>query len=361
MEECLAIKPDLVFLWDEAWFGFARFSPLYRPRTAMGARAALTGGLRRPGLPASATSRRRRTLGSDLDPKDKRVLDDAAHPRSAQGQAARLPDQLDAQVDVGACARARWCWCGDEDYHHARAGVQGGGVHPRLDVAEPADHRLARRGAAADGARGLRAGHARDPARARDPSRGERAPADLEVLPRARRRRDDPGRVPPVRLHELPASRRHLGGRAAARSARTSSCLDPTRLTLVCGTAGFDGTQFKNLLASEYEIQLNKTSRNSILLQTNINNTRSDVANLLKVLVEISQGDRGAADERRRGERAGLRGAREVADGGRARPAQLQPLPRRVPRGPARARRSRATCAPAFYMAYDEAAASTSS
>ena len=26
MEECLAIKPDLVFLWDEAWFGFARFA-----------------------------------------------------------------------------------------------------------------------------------------------------------------------------------------------------------------------------------------------------------------------------------------------------------------------------------------------
>ena len=65
--------------------------------------------------------------------------------------------------------------------------------------------------------------------------------------------------------------------------------LDPTRLTLVCGTAGYDGTQFKGLLAAEYEIQLNKTSRNSILLQTNINNTRSDVANLLRVLVEISR------------------------------------------------------------------------
>src|SRR5262249_3596581 len=34
-------------------------------------------------------------------------------------------------------------------------------------------------------------------------------------------------------------------------------CLDPTRMTLVCGTAGFDGTQFKNLLASRYNIQLN--------------------------------------------------------------------------------------------------------
>jgi arginine decarboxylase len=65
--------------------------------------------------------------------------------------------------------------------------------------------------------------------------------------------------------------------------------LDPTRLTLVCGTAGYDGTQFKGLLAAEYEIQLNKTSRNSVLLQTNINNTRSDVANLMRVLVEISR------------------------------------------------------------------------
>jgi arginine decarboxylase len=37
MEECLAIKPDLIFLWDEAWFGFARFSPFLRPRIAMGA------------------------------------------------------------------------------------------------------------------------------------------------------------------------------------------------------------------------------------------------------------------------------------------------------------------------------------
>jgi arginine decarboxylase len=66
--------------------------------------------------------------------------------------------------------------------------------------------------------------------------------------------------------------------------------LDVTRLTLVCGSAGFDGTQFKNMLAADYDIQLNKTSRNSVLLQTNINNTRSDIAQLIKVLVEISQG-----------------------------------------------------------------------
>ena len=37
MNECLAIKPDLVFLWDEAWFAFAGFHPIYRRRTAMAA------------------------------------------------------------------------------------------------------------------------------------------------------------------------------------------------------------------------------------------------------------------------------------------------------------------------------------
>ena len=59
-------------------------------------------------------------------------------------------------------------------------------------------------------------------------------------------------------------------------------------MTLVCGTAGFDGTQFKGTSGDRYNIQLNKTSRNSVLLQSNINNTRSDVAHLIRVLVEIS-------------------------------------------------------------------------
>jgi arginine decarboxylase len=64
--------------------------------------------------------------------------------------------------------------------------------------------------------------------------------------------------------------------------------LDPTRLTITCGAAGFDGTQFKNLLANKFDIQLNKTSRNSILIQTNINNSRGDVAHLISVLSRIA-------------------------------------------------------------------------
>ena len=57
MEECLAIKPNLVFLWDEAWFAFARFHPVYRPRTAMRAARTLSrSGCRCPNTASSSTS-----------------------------------------------------------------------------------------------------------------------------------------------------------------------------------------------------------------------------------------------------------------------------------------------------------------
>ncbi|XP_026190274.1 uncharacterized protein LOC34617332 [Cyclospora cayetanensis] len=35
IEECLAIKPDLIFLFDEAWFAYAGFHPILKTRTAM--------------------------------------------------------------------------------------------------------------------------------------------------------------------------------------------------------------------------------------------------------------------------------------------------------------------------------------
>src|SRR5262249_58282643 len=73
--------------------------------------------------------------------------------------------------------------------------------------------------------------------------------------------------------------------------------LDPTRMTLLGGGAGCDGTQFKGLLASEHDIQINKTSRNSVLVQININNTRSDLAHLVKALADTAR-----AIEKRLGE-----------------------------------------------------------
>ena len=57
MEECLAIKPDLIFLWDEAWFGFARFNPLHRRRTAHGRGRGADRALPQHGLSRRSTRR----------------------------------------------------------------------------------------------------------------------------------------------------------------------------------------------------------------------------------------------------------------------------------------------------------------
>jgi arginine decarboxylase len=71
MEECLAIKPDLIFLWDEAWFGFARFSPFLRPRTAMGAANDIETWLRDPDSVAEF-EKQQAELGAD--PSDDTLL-----------------------------------------------------------------------------------------------------------------------------------------------------------------------------------------------------------------------------------------------------------------------------------------------
>ena len=71
MEECLAIKPDLIFLWDEAWFGFARFSPFLRPRTAMGAAHDIETWLRDP-MSVAEYERQRTELGAN--PSDNTLL-----------------------------------------------------------------------------------------------------------------------------------------------------------------------------------------------------------------------------------------------------------------------------------------------
>ena len=119
-----------------------------------------------------------------------------------------------------------------------------------------------------------------------DIRRESTAPADLEVLPRARCRRDDPGRVPRSGLRRLPRAgqswadhaAQHARGRVLPRPHPHDAGLRHGRLRrhAVQGPAG-----------SEYNIQLNKTSRNTVLLQSNINNTRSDVAHLISVLLEI--------------------------------------------------------------------------
>src|SRR5215831_3407329 len=81
MEECLAIKPDLVFLWDEAWFAFARFHPVYRPRTAMRAARTLAERLRSPEHRAAYARQAEELGGDDEALLARRLLPDPARAR----------------------------------------------------------------------------------------------------------------------------------------------------------------------------------------------------------------------------------------------------------------------------------------
>jgi arginine decarboxylase len=66
--------------------------------------------------------------------------------------------------------------------------------------------------------------------------------------------------------------------------------LDPSRIALSIGRTGYDGDTFKReQLMDRHGVQINKTSRNTVLFMTNIGTTRSSVAFLVEVLVKIAR------------------------------------------------------------------------
>ena len=286
MEECLAIKPDLIFLWDEAWFGYARWSPFYRRRTAMGAAEVLERKFKDPAYRAAYMEQAKK-LGPDLTEKDELLLETKllVNPDKVR---LRVYQTNSTHKSMSALRQASMILVKDQDFHTVEeqfheAVFTHASTSPNLQIIATLD--LARRQMELEG---------------------------YELVNRAIQLALDLRRE--VNSHPLickyfrilgayemiPAEFRNSGfvdylspgsnwARAIKALREDEFALDVTRLTLVCGTAGFDGTQFKNLLAARFDIQLNKTSRNSVLLQTNINNTRSDVAHLIKVLMEISQ------------------------------------------------------------------------
>ena len=106
MEECLAIKPDLIFLWDEAWFGFARFSRSTARRTAMGAAAALARRYAGSGLSGRVRGVQEAEVG-ELDRTDAKLLDMRCCPIPDKVRIRVYADQLGRTSRCRRSARAR--------------------------------------------------------------------------------------------------------------------------------------------------------------------------------------------------------------------------------------------------------------
>jgi len=283
MEECLAIKPDLIFLWDEAWFGFARFSPFLRPRTAMGAAGDIEAWMHDP-KSIEIYEKHRAALGDN--PSDETLLNTRLLP-DPRAIRLRVYQTNSTHKSMSAIRQGSMLFVKDVDFHTVEAQFKEAvfthaSTSPNQQLIGSLD--VARRQMELEGyglvANAIEIAFAIRKAVAANPLISKY----FSVLGADKM---------------VPAEYRSSGfsdylaegvnwGQVLHSLWEDEFCLDPTRLTLVCGTAAFDGTQFKGLLATRYGIQVNKTSRNSVLIQSNINNTRSDVAHLIRVLAEIS-------------------------------------------------------------------------
>ena len=285
MEECLAIKPDLIFLWDEAWFGFARFNPFHRRRTAMGAAAALTARYRDPAYRDEYKAFAAKA--GKLDPKNAKLLGMHLLPDPDKVR-IRVYQTNSTHKSMSALRQGSMILVWDEDFHHVEGPFEEAffthtSTSPNQQIIASLD--IARRQMELEGYE-----------------------LTMKMTELALKLRREINNHPLISKYfhiatpedMIPAEFRSSGLKdygpphsnwkdAIDAFDEDEFALDPTRLTLICGTAGFDGTQFKNLLADRFDIQINKTSRNSILVQTNINNTRSDAALLIKVLADLSR------------------------------------------------------------------------
>jgi arginine/lysine/ornithine decarboxylase len=283
MDECLAIKPDLIFLWDEAWFGFARFSPFLRPRTAMGAANELEAWLQDP-KSVEAYEKQQAELGAD--PSDDTLLNTRLIPDPRKVK-LRVYQTNSTHKSMSAIRQGSMMFVKDVEFHTVEqqfkeAVFTHASTSPNQQLIASLD--VARRQMELEGyglvhnaievALGIRQAVAEHPVI----SKYFHIVGADKMVPKEYRESGFTDYLDPK-----------TNWAVARQSLQEDEfCLDPTRMTLVCGTAGFDGTQFKGMLANRFNIQVNKTSRNSVLVQSNINNTRSDIAHLIRVLLEIS-------------------------------------------------------------------------
>ncbi|MEM7222067.1 MAG: aminotransferase class I/II-fold pyridoxal phosphate-dependent enzyme [Pseudomonadota bacterium] len=288
VEECLAIKPDLVFLWDEAWFGFARFAPTYRQRTAMHVAEVLRARYR------SAEYRRRyeayKAEFDTLDTDDNETWIKTRLMPDPDKVRIRLYSTQSTHKTLTALRQGSMIHIHDQDY---RAKVEATfheaymthtSTSPNYQILASLD--VGRRQVELEGF--------------------ELVQKQVEMAMVLRER---------IITHPLiskyfrvltvgdivPEEYRESGIQSYYDKdhgwqdiweawSNDEFTLDATRITLEVGKTGLDGSTFKEqVLMDRYGIQINKTSRNTVLFMTNIGTTRSSTAYLIEVLVKIAQ------------------------------------------------------------------------
>ncbi len=286
MQECLAIKPDLIFLWDEAWFAFARFHPVYRPRTAMRAARTLAETLRQPEYRARynefASEVGAIDAADDETLLNRRLLPDPARAR------VRVYSTQSTHKTLTSLRQGSMIHVWDQDFSQKveetfhEAYMTHTSTSPNYQILASLD--LGRRQAALEGFEMVQ-----------------------KQIENAMRLRDAVDQHPLLSKYMhclttadlIPSEYRPSGIDQPLRSGLPAMMtawdadefvLDPSRVTIYIGNTGIEGDAFKRShLMDRYGVQINKTSRNTVLFMTTIGTTRSSVAYLIEVLVTIAR------------------------------------------------------------------------
>jgi len=277
MEEVLAIKPDMIFLWDEAWFGYARFSSLFRKRTAMASADRLLKKFRSEEYKSHYTKLvdGGKSVSHLPDPDEVKVRvysTQSTHKTLTslrQGSMIHIYDEQFAQKVEESFIEAYMTHTSTSPSYQILASLDMGRRQAELEGNELVERSVER-------AMMLRVKIANTPLL--------RKYFDIltvtDLIPLSLRKSG----------FERYYSKDKGWGNISQEWKHDEFVLDPTKINLYIGRTGIDGDTFKKkYLMDQFGIQVNKTSRNTVLFMTNIGTTRSSVAKLIGVLIKIAQ------------------------------------------------------------------------
>ena len=287
MEEILAIIPDVVFLWDEAWFAFARFVPSYRQRTAMHVADRLRQKFDSDEYREHYKHYKTEFLSKHPKPDDAWI----EQPLLADPDKARLRvySTQSTHKTLSSFRQGSMIHIWDEDFNKKnsdqfnKAYLTHTTTSPNYQILASLD--VARRQVHLEGyelvQRSIEMALIIRNAINSHPSLNSYfyalGPEDL--IPEEYRNSN---------VAEVDPDKDAQGITSAWST--DDFVLDPCRITVYIGQTGVDGFTFRTeYLAKRCNIQVNKTGLNSICIMTNIGTTRSSVAYLIESLIRMAK------------------------------------------------------------------------
>jgi arginine decarboxylase len=222
----LEIKPDIIFHWDEAWFSFASFHPLYLNKTAMQVAQKLIKKTKRNyQVRVYATQSVHKTLSAFRQASMLHIVDENFQTDDFY-EAYRTHTSTSANYQIIASL----------DFARRQMSLEGYAlVQTALELAQQLRQRI----------------------------------ANSKILQPYFKVLNEAELIPEKISSQI--------------------FLDPTKITLDIKATGIDGSNLRQILMTQYDIQINKTSANTILFIIHIGIKQQTLDYLMQTLQQISQ------------------------------------------------------------------------